>query len=53
MTALDLLKFLANHHCDKTVCYKMCVTWSSLPLDLRACPSLQLCIKESENPKFT
>ena len=36
----DNLRIVTDQGCDKTISSKMCIAWNSLPLNLRACPSL-------------
>ena len=41
-SALDNLRIVTDQGCDKTTSSKMCFAWNSLPLNLRACPSLKI-----------
>ena len=41
-SASDNLRIVTDRGCDKTISSKTCIAWNSLPLNLRACPSLKI-----------
>ena len=41
-SASDNLRIVTDQGCDKTISSEMCIAWNSLPLKLRACPSLKI-----------